>query len=263
MSNRGIRPSEDAGDNVIGEMSVTPGSAQAGSSDDGQVEAEPAVAARIFGMRLNVARAYVDSLATDGVLRGLIGPREPSRLWTRHVLNSAVIADLIDTGLRVVDIGSGAGLPGIPLAIARPDLQVALVEPLERRVRYLVQMVDELGLTGCRVVHGRAEDVVTQCGDADVVTSRAVAPLHRLVTWSTPLVRFGGVVLAMKGQSAAQELDRDRKALAAAGLVDPEVLELGSHDMIEPTYVIRARRVAGAVRENTNAGQRNRRARRS
>lgn len=207
------------------------------------VEDEPPAAAAIFGDRLEVARRYVESLATDGVVRGLIGPREPARLWTRHVLNSAVISELIAPDLRVVDIGSGAGLPGIPLAIARPDLTVLLVEPLERRARYLQEMVDGLGLTGCRVVRGRAEDVVADCGNADVVTSRAVAPLHRLVRWSAPLTRVGGVVLAMKGQSAAAELERDRNAVAAAGLTGPEVLEIGGHELVETTYVIRATRV--------------------
>jgi 16S rRNA (guanine527-N7)-methyltransferase len=195
----------------------------------------------VFGERIDLARRYVQALATDGVLRGLIGPREPARLWTRHVLNSAAAAALIAPDARVVDIGSGAGLPGIPLAIARPDCSITLVEPLERRVRFLLEMVDALGLTNCRVVRGRAEDVVRQCGDADVVTSRAVAPLHRLVGWSAPLAKDGGVILAMKGESARDELQRDEKALTAAGLVDAEVLELaGAGDV---TYVIRARRL--------------------
>jgi 16S rRNA (guanine527-N7)-methyltransferase len=115
------------------------------------------------------------------------------------------------------------------------------VEPLDRRVRFLLEVVDALGLTNCRVVRGRAEDVVTQCGDADVVISRAVAPLHRLVGWSAPLAKDGGVILAMKGESARDELQRDEKAVAAAGLVDAEVLELaGAGDV---TYVIRARRL--------------------
>lgn len=220
----------------------------ASDSDPDLIENEPAAAAVVFGDRLPLARIYVKSLATDGVLRGLIGPREPARLWTRHVLNSAAVADLIEPGARVVDIGSGAGLPGIPLAIARPDLAVTLVEPLERRVRYLVEAVDLLGLTGCRVIRGRAQDVIADCGDADVVTSRAVAPLQRLVTWSAPLARDGGIVLAMKGQSAAEELDRDRSAVAAAGLVDAEVLEIGGGAEMESTFVIRARRRAGASR---------------
>ena len=201
----------------------------------------------MFGDRTDLARAYVDSLATDGVVRGLIGPREPARLWTRHVVNSAVIAELIEQGVRVVDIGSGAGLPGIPLAIARPDLRITLVEPLERRVRYLSEMIEALDLRLCRVVRGRAEDMISECGDADVVTSRAVAPLHRLAGWSAPLTRVGGIVLAMKGQSAAEELNRDRSAVAAAGLIDAEVLEIRGYEQIDTTYVVRATRSAKTV----------------
>jgi 16S rRNA (guanine527-N7)-methyltransferase len=221
--------------------------------DSGAVEPEPAVAAAVFGERLDVARRYVDALATDGVLRGLIGPREPARLWTRHVLNSAAAASLIDAGASVVDIGSGAGLPGIPLAIARGDLSVTLVEPLERRVTFLLEVIDALGLSWCRVVRGRADEVVADCGGADVVTSRAVAPLHRLAAWSAPLARDGGVVLALKGASAAEELQRDRSAVTAAGLVDPEVIEIngGVGDGVDTTYVIRARRIGSPMRGRT------------
>lgn len=162
------------------------------------------------------------------------------------MLNSAVIAELIADGASVVDIGSGAGLPGIPLAIARSDLRVTMVEPLERRTRFLLEIVESLGLENCRVVRGRAEDVVAECGSSDVVTSRAVAPLHRLVTWSAPLIRVGGLLVAMKGESAREELARDEKAVAAAGLVDAEVLEIGADSGGEPTFVIRARRTRSA-----------------
>ncbi len=199
----------------------------------------------MFGDRIELARRYAKVLATDGVVRGLIGPREPQRLWTRHLLNSAVVGALIDPDAAVVDIGSGAGLPGIPLAIARPDLRVTLVEPLERRVRFLLETVDDLELAGCRVVRGRAEDVIADCGNADVVTSRAVAPFHRLAAWSAPLARDGGLVLALKGSSAAEELDRDASAVAAAGLVDAQVVELGGDD-VERTFVIRARKAPRA-----------------
>ena len=221
------------------------------------VEPEPQSAAAVFGERIDLARRYVAALATDGVLRGLIGPREPGRLWTRHVLNSAAAAGLIGPGLRLVDIGSGAGLPGIPLAIARPDCQVGLVEPLERRVRFLQEVVDSLVLTNCSVVRGRAEDVVDQCGGADVVISRAVAPLHRLVSWSAPLARVDGWVLAMKGSTAAEELARDARAVTAAGLVDAEVIEVGGGEFAEPTYVIRARRTGGTpARPRRDRGRR-------
>lgn len=214
--------------------------ASAGVPDD--LEPEPAAAEQVFGDGLQQARRYVQALATDGVVRGLIGPREAARLWTRHVLNSAAVAGLIAPDARVVDIGSGAGLPGIPLAIARPDLGMTLVEPLERRVQFLQEMVDSLGLSGCRVLRGRAEAVVSVCGGADVVVSRAVAPLHRLVGWSAPLARHGGVVLALKGASAHEELARDRAAVLAAGLTDAVVLELGGGELGEVTFVIRARR---------------------
>ena len=241
--------SDPAGDNVVGDA---PSAADAGS-DESVVEAEPTAAVAVFAERVELARRYVQALATDGVVRGLIGPREPARLWTRHVLNSAAVASLIADGSTVVDIGSGAGLPGIPLAIARPDLFVTLVEPLERRVRFLVEVVEDLGLTNCTVVRGRAEEVVKQCGDADVVTSRAVAPLNKLAKWSAPLARDGGVVLALKGASAAEELERDRRAVTAAGLVDAEVIRLGGTGAVaaadgavpdDVTFVIRARRRA-------------------
>jgi 16S rRNA (guanine527-N7)-methyltransferase len=207
-----------------------------------EIEAEPTSAAAVFGSRVDLARRYVAALATDGVLRGLIGPREPARMWTRHVLNSAAAATLIEPSSRVVDIGSGAGLPGIPLAIARPDCRVTLVEPLGRRVRFLLEMVDDLGLANCSVVRGRAEDVVAECGGADAVVSRAVAPLHRLVTWSAPLARDGGWVLAMKGATASDELARDHRAVVAAGLIDAEVLQIGGDELGDVTFVIRARR---------------------
>ena len=224
------------------------GAVEAPGEAPSRAPTEPSAAVRVFGDRIELARRYTEALATDGVVRGLIGPREPARLWTRHVLNSAAIAELIENGSSVVDIGSGAGLPGIPLAIARPDLQVTLVEPLERRTRFLLEMVESLGLLHCRVVRGRAEDVVAECGNADVVTSRAVAPLHRLVTWSAPLARRGGLVLAMKGESAPDELGRDEKAVLAAGLVDAEVLQVGGRDGAESTFVIKARRAGSGPR---------------
>lgn len=247
------RGGQDADRDPSGQGDGPADSGQAASDRIGAVESEPTAAAAVFGDRLDLARRYVDALATDGVLRGLIGPREPARLWTRHVLNSAAAASLIAPGSSVVDIGSGAGLPGIPLAIARPDLSVTLVEPLERRVRFLLEIVDALGLTWCRVVRGRADEVVADCGGADVVTSRAVAPLHRLAAWSAPLAHDGGIVLALKGTSAAEELQRDRAAVAAAGLVDPEVIELSGDpvDGVDTTYVIRARRSGGPARSRT------------
>ena len=220
-------------------------------------EAEPAAAALVFGARVDLARRYVAALATDGIVRGLIGPRESGRLWSRHVLNSAVVADLIEPDARIVDIGSGAGLPGIPLAIARPDCRVDLVEPLERRAQFLREMVELLELNHCRVVRGRAEDVVAECGGARVVTSRALAPLHRVAVWSAPLIAAGGWMVALKGQSAAEELARDRQALMATGLVDAELMTVGTGIVDPATLVVRAQR-NGDMSKTPRAGQRRR-----
>lgn len=208
---------------------------------DGVVEAEPAAAASVFGDRLVVARRYVELLATDGVVRGLIGPREPARLWSRHVLNSAVLAELVPGDASVVDIGSGAGLPGIPLVLAHPSCRVVLVEPLARRVQFLTEVIEELGLTRCTVVRGRAEEVVRECGGADVVTSRAVAPLAKLSVWSAPLLRVGGELMALKGSSAAEEIDRDRSAVGRTGIKDLQVRTVGVGVIDPPTVVVHGR----------------------
>ncbi|MBY6363962.1 16S rRNA (guanine(527)-N(7))-methyltransferase RsmG [Rhodococcoides corynebacterioides] len=198
---------------------------------------------RVFGDRADLARRYWTSLSTDGVERGLIGPREVPRLWERHLLNCAVVGELVPDGASVVDVGSGAGLPGIPLAIARPDLTVFLVEPLLRRSVYLAEIVDALGLTAT-VVRGRAEQpgVVKEAGGADVVTSRAVAPLEKLARWSLPLVHEGGVMIALKGSTAQDEIDRDRTALTRLGAANPEVAVCGRGVVPTPTIVVRAER---------------------
>lgn len=189
----------------------------------------PATAAEVFGDRLALAERYVEFLATAGMERGLIGPREGDRLWTRHVLNSTAVAAALpepsdDRALRVTDIGSGAGLPGIPLALARPDLEVILVEPLLRRTTFLKEIIEELGLA-ITVVRGRAEEpaVIESAGEADVVTARAVAPLAKLGAWSAPLIKDGGMLIALKGDSAQEEIDRDSAALERCGLVSPRV----------------------------------------
>ena len=196
-------------------------------SENDPVEPEPASAVLVFGDRVELARRYANALASDGVIRGLVGPREAERMWTRHLLNSAVLGILLEPGDRAVDVGSGAGLPGIPLAIARPDCSIVLVEPLERRVNFLRQIIGDLELTNCVVERGRADQVLARCGGADAVTSRAVAPLATLAGWSAPLLRAGGRLLAIKGASAATEVERDRVAVKAAGLVDIEVLSVG------------------------------------
>lgn len=203
------------------------------------IEPEPDAAAGAFGTRVDLARRFVQILAGDGVLRGLIGPREATRLWTRHLLNCAVIAPLLAPRAVAVDIGSGAGLPGVVLAIARPDCAVTLVEPLLRRTTFLDGVVAELGLTNCTVVRGRADQVVDVCGGADVVTSRAVAPLARLAGWSALLLRPGGELLALKGSSAVDELTRDRAAAESAGLADLRVVEVGVGVVEPPTILIR------------------------
>ncbi|RDI48312.1 16S rRNA m(7)G-527 methyltransferase [Nocardia mexicana] len=210
----------------------------------------PAAAERIFGDRLPLARRYCAALATAGVQRGLIGPREVPRLWDRHILNCAVLGELIPAGAAVVDIGSGAGLPGIPLAIARPDLRVTLVEPLLRRTIFLAEFIEEAGLE-VTVVRGRAEqpDVRKVAGGADVVTSRAVAPLSKLAKWSLPLVHNHGRMLALKGSSATEELERDRAELLRAGGGHAQVLECGAGIVDPPTVVLSVERLPRAERK--------------
>jgi 16S rRNA (guanine527-N7)-methyltransferase len=209
-------------------------------ADEGTVASPvPLAAEDLYGAALATIEAYVDVLATRGVEWGLIGPREVPRLWERHILNSAAIAGLVPAGATVVDVGSGAGLPGIPLAVLRPDLDVVLLEPLLRRADFLTETVRELELTDrVRVVRGRAEE---HKPSYDVVTCRAVAPLGRLLGWTGRLFLPAGQLLAMKGSSAADEVAASRKELAKAG-VEATVLTVRAHDGTEPTYVVRVRR---------------------
>lgn len=199
----------------------------------------PEVAGAVFGDRLPLAHAYADHLVTSGVERGLIGPREAPRIWDRHILNCAVVAELVPDGARLVDVGSGAGLPGIPLALARPDLGVVLVEPLNRRVEWLRAVIDDLGLS-IEVERGRAEEstVRRRWEGADVVTARAVAPLHRLAGWCLPLLRPGGLMVAVKGESAPQEIERDTAAVARLGGGVPRVARCGEGVIDPPSTVI-------------------------
>ena len=187
--------------------------------------------------RLSLAERYAALLATDGVVRGLIGPREVPRLWDRHLLNCALLGDLVPDGSSVCDIGSGAGLPGLVLAIARPDLGLTLVEPLLRRTTFLEEAVSELGLDNVEVVRGRAEALHGR-RTFDVVTSRAVAPLGRLLGWSMPLVAPTGVLLAMKGSSVADEVEEASAELARWGCDAPEVHVLGEELVPVPTYAL-------------------------
>jgi 16S rRNA (guanine527-N7)-methyltransferase len=206
----------------------------------------PAAAQGVFSHALPVAEAYARWLATDGVVRGLIGPREAPRLWERHLLNCAVLAEAVPPGSTVCDVGSGAGLPGIPLAIARPDLAVTLVEPLLRRSTFLEEVVRDLGLANVEVVRCRAEELHGQ-RSFDVVTSRAVAPLPKLLRWSVPLVRPGGLVLAMKGSSAADEVAAARPQLRKLGASAASVQEVGA-DVLSPATVLVRVEVGGSHR---------------
>lgn len=204
----------------------------------------PSAAAAVFGDRIDLARQYADLLAGPGVEWGLLGPREVDRLWERHILNSAAVGVLIESQARVVDIGSGAGLPGIPLAIVRPDLSVALVEPMLRRSEFLTMAVGELGLP-VTVTRGRAEEpgVRESVGGADVVVSRAVASLDKLARWSLPLLRAGGRMLALKGDRAEQEVAEQARALAALGATEVRVVRCGSpSEDVLPTTVVEATR---------------------
>jgi 16S rRNA (guanine527-N7)-methyltransferase len=189
----------------------------------------PESARALFGAALPGAERYVARLATDGVIRGLIGPREVSRLWERHVLNSAAVAEAVPPGARVVDVGSGAGLPGIPLGLLRPDLTLTLVEPMARRVEFLEEAVAELGAPW-RVIRGRAEEkaVAAAVGDVDVVTARAVAALPRLVGWCLGLMRPGTRLVALVGARAIQDLPSLRPELEAAGMRDIEARAVGA-----------------------------------
>ncbi|MEY7971802.1 16S rRNA (guanine(527)-N(7))-methyltransferase RsmG [Saccharomonospora xinjiangensis] len=204
----------------------------------------PQAARLVFGDHLPVAAEFVSLLASHGVERGLIGPREVDRLWDRHVLNSAVLGEHIPQGCRVIDVGSGAGFPGIPLAIARPDLDIVLLEPMARRVEWLIEVADTLGLP-VTVERGRAEEKVVRhrIDVADVVTARAVAPLARLAEWCLPLVRPSGTLLALKGQSAAEEIERDRSAVRRAGGGEPRIIRCGAGVLETPTTVVAIERV--------------------
>jgi len=188
--------------------------------------------------RLPLIEAYAAWLADAGTVRGLIGPREMPRLWERHLLNCGVFAEAIPSDVTVADIGSGAGLPGLVLAIARPDLRVTLVEPLLRRTTFLSEVVDDLGLTNVEVVRGRA-DALHGRRVFDVVTSRAVASLETLLGWSMPLVAENGTLLAMKGSSAADEISAASAVLARLGCGTPSIEVHGEDLLTPPTTVVR------------------------
>jgi len=201
-------------------------------------EVEPAAAAAIFGANVGQARIYFNALVRDSDVLGLLGPREMPKLWSRHILNSAVVAELVQPGQQVADVGSGAGLPGIPMAIAQPDAQFTLIEPMERRSNWLLDIIDEIGLTNVRVIRARAEEV----GEVfDVVTARAVSALPKLLQLTVPITRVGGEIIALKGSKAADEIaaaKRWQKKLQIKGF---EILTVGSAHLAEPTTVVRTK----------------------
>ena len=198
-------------------------------------EAEPAAASAIFGAGIDQARGYANALVRDGDELGLLGPREMPKLWTRHILNSAVVAELLEDGKTVADVGSGAGLPGIPMAIARPGVQFTLIEPMERRSNWLSAQVAELGLVNVTVLRARAEEV----GEVfDFVTARAVSALPKLLRMTVSLTRDGGRILALKGSKAADEIAESKNLMKKLKIESFEIVHTGAQFLAEPTLVV-------------------------
>lgn len=221
----------------------------------GAVPAPPRSAEEYFGASLAAVERYAALLAGPGAERGLIGPREVPRLWERHLLNCAVVHEAIPPGASVVDVGSGAGLPGVVIALIRPDLTITMVEPLLRRSRYLDEVVTELELPHVSVLRARAEDLHGNL-TADVATARAVAPLDRLARWTLPLLRHGGRLLALKGASADEEVTNTRDAMRRAGAGAIELVEYGV-GVIEPvTRVVVVERAAQKRSDGSRRGPR-------
>ncbi len=191
----------------------------------------------VFGDRFDDVVRYAELLAEAGVQRGLIGPREVPRLWERHLLNCAVLSEVVPEGVTVCDVGSGAGLPGIPLALVREDLKITLLEPLLRRTTFLTEVVEMLGLDHVTVVRGRAEEVMGKLTPVHVVTARAVAPLDRLAAWGIPLLRPYGEMLALKGDTAEEELKSAATALSKLGAVETSILHVGE-GVVDPLSTV-------------------------
>ncbi|NMA77864.1 MAG: 16S rRNA (guanine(527)-N(7))-methyltransferase RsmG [Actinomycetales bacterium] len=213
-------------------------------------------AERLFSDRLELAERFVAMLAEQGPERGLIGPREADRLWERHLLNCALMVDAIEAAApeaaTLADVGSGAGLPGVVIAIARPDIEVTLIETMQRRTTWLEEVDAELGL-GLEVVRARAEELHGK-RDFDVVTARAVAALDKLARWTLPLVAQDGHLLAMKGSSAEDEVEKAQKVLTKLGGVEPTVSRYGADEVEVPTTVVQVRRRAKATRKGDPRG---------
>ncbi len=211
---------------------------------DPQVDIDLGTSERVrtlFGDRYDTVAAFAGKLRREGELRGLIGPREVPRLWERHLLNSAAVLPYLSNATSVADVGSGAGLPGIVIAIMRPDAEIHLIEPMERRTTWLTELSDELGLENVRVKRGRAEEY-HGAFEVDVVTSRAVAALSKLARMSLPLVRRGGEMVVLKGRNVAQEIEPARKVLRSFRCSEPELLDGTTVDGVEPTTILRVRR---------------------
>lgn len=204
------------------------------------VETEPLSAAVIAGDRIEVLRRFADDLGARGETLGLIGPQEPPRLWTRHLLNSALLAPLINEGATVADIGTGGGMPGLVLAIVRPDAEFVLIEPMERRCAWLVEQIERLELDNVHVKRGRAEEF-HGAFEVDQVTARAVTALRKLIPLTAPLLRDGGEFLLLKGASVDEEIDAAEKVLRRHRVHDVQVITLGEGLVSETTRVLRAR----------------------
>jgi len=203
-------------------------------------EIEPAAAESIFGDQIGKARLCFEALVRDGDLLGLLGPREMPKLWTRHILNSAVVAELVSAGQTVADVGSGAGLPGIPMALVQPEAQFTLIEPMERRSDWLKAIVQDLGLSNVRVQRARAEEVAEVF---DIVTARAVSALPNLLRMCVPMTKHGGEVIALKGSKAAEEIQEAKKLQKKLGIASFEIMRVGSEFLTDPTLVVRTKLV--------------------
>lgn len=238
---------DDTEDGAVGSDSRPAGAGadQSAAAAPPAVPETPPAADEVFGDRRPLAERFARHLADTGVSHGLIGPREVVRLWDRHILNCAVVAELIEPGASVIDVGSGAGLPGLALAIARPDLEVTLIEPMERRTTWLTSVAENLGLRNVTVVRARAEEMHGRLV-ADVVTARAVAALDRLATWCLPLAPVGGRLIAMKGSSAEREIEEARATIQRLGGAEPTVRTCGAAVLETPTTVVIIDKVAEA-----------------
>ena len=208
-------------------------------SDELDIEQEPAAAVAIFGSGIDLARAYTQRLAADSETFGLLGPRELPKIWSRHVINSALLSELVPDDSLVADVGSGAGLPGIPMAIAQPNAHFTLIEPMERRANWLVSVVNDLGIKNVDVIRARAEEVSRT--DFDIVTARAVAALDKLLKLLTPLTRGSNLktVLALKGSRAPVEIAEAKPRLQRLGFGEPEIMTLGLGKAPETATVVR------------------------